>query len=44
MGGSLGLADMPMRTGSMASDKIGVSDVGKNESAREGFPAGAILR
>jgi len=35
---------MPMHAGSMASDKIGVCDVGKNESAREGFPAGAILR
>lgn len=33
-----------MRTGSIASDEIGVRDVEENESAREGIPAGGLLR
>jgi hypothetical protein len=40
----LGQADMPLRAGNMASDRIGVRDVGENEKAREGIPAGNILR
>jgi len=39
-----GRAGTPMRAGSMASNKIGVRDIGENESAGEGIPAGAKLR
>ena len=39
-----GRADMPMCAGNMASNRIGIPYVGENESAREGIPAGAILR
>ncbi len=35
---------MPMRMGSIASDETEVRDVEENESAREGFPPGALLR
>jgi hypothetical protein len=37
MGGSLGQADMPMRAGSMASDRIGVRDVGETKMPARGY-------
>jgi len=39
-----GRADVPKLAGNMASDRIGVRDVGENKSAREGYPPGAIFQ
>ena len=39
-----GRADKPMRTLADASVRIGIRDVGENESAREGYLPGAFLR
>jgi hypothetical protein len=39
-----GRADVPEGAGRRAGDRIGIRDMGKNEKAREGIPAGAILR
>jgi len=33
-----------MRAAKSGSDRIGIRDVGENESAHEGYPLGAILR
>jgi len=41
---NLGSADTTMRVAKSGNGKIWIRDVGKNESAREGYPPGAILR
>ena len=40
----LGRAGKPRRAAGRGSSKIGIRDVGENESAREGYPPGAILQ